>query len=138
MKIFASIRKEAFNHLDYYDSNTVNISSLVTQLQYTRDELIRIIDKNIALMRPGDLAQPKEAMAIARFVGAPNTRIVNPITKKSEFFYDFVLRHTLYRPRDLMLIGGKIAEIPAIDRNEKRLRGAVDQGASEIVREAGE
>jgi hypothetical protein len=37
--------------------------------------------------------------------------IVNPITKKSEFFYDFVLRHSLYRPRDLMLIGGKIAQI---------------------------
>jgi hypothetical protein len=39
--------------------------------------------------------------------------IVNPITKKSEVFYDFVLRHSLYRPRDLMLIGGKIAQIPA-------------------------
>src|SRR5262249_45833356 len=42
--------------------------------------------------------------------------------------------HTLYRPRDLMLIGGKIAEIPAVDRTQERLRAAVDQAASEIVR----
>jgi len=134
VKIFASIRKEAFNNLDYYDSNAVNISSLVSQLHYTSTELSRIIDKNISFMKRDNLVQPKEATPIARFIGASNIRIVNPITKKSEFFYDFVLRHTLYRPRDLMLIGGKIAEIPAAERTQERLRAAVDQGASEIVR----
>jgi hypothetical protein len=134
IKIFASIRKEAFNNLDYYDRNAVNINSLVTQLHYTSDELSRIIDKNIAFMKHDDLVQPKEAMPIARFIGASNVRIVNPITKKSELFYDFVLRHTLYRPRDLMLIGGKIAQIPPDERTAERLRAAVDQGASEIVR----
>jgi hypothetical protein len=59
--------------------------------------------------------------------------IINPITKKSEFFYDFVLRHSLYRPRDLMLIGGKIAQIPARLRTQEQLRAAVDQAAGEIV-----
>jgi hypothetical protein len=53
--------------------------------------------------------------------------------KESEFFYDFVLRHSLYRPRDLMLIGGKIAQIPAGARTQERLRAAVDQAAGEIV-----
>jgi hypothetical protein len=62
-----------------------------------------------------------------------NSVIVNPITKKSEFFYDFVLRHSLYRPRDLMLIGGKIAQIPASMRTQERLRAAVDQATGEIV-----
>ena len=60
--------------------------------------------------------------------------ILNPITKKNELFYDFVLRHSLYRPRDLMLIGGKIAQIPAADRTRlERLRAAVDEAAAEIV-----
>ena len=72
-------------------------------------------------------------MPIARFIGASNAMIVNPITKKSEVFYDFVLRHSLYRPRDLMLIGGKIAQIPAGLRTQERLRAAVDQAAGEIV-----
>lgn len=45
----------------------------------------------------------------------------------------FVLRHSLYRPRDLMLIGGKIAQIPAAVRTQERLRVAVDQAAGEIV-----
>ena len=72
-------------------------------------------------------------MPIARFIGASNAMIVNPITKKSEVFYDFVLRHSLYRPRDLMLIGGKIAQIPAGLRTKERLRAAVDQAAGEIV-----
>src|SRR3954454_13427285 len=133
IKIFASIRKEAFNNLDYYDRNAINISSLVVQLHYSGDELSRIIDKNIAFMRRDDLVQPKGMTPIARFIGASNIRIVNPITKKSELFYDFVLRHTLYRPRDLMLIGGKIARIRAAERTQERLRAAVDQAASEIV-----
>jgi hypothetical protein len=134
IKIYTSIRKEAFNNLDHYDRNAVNINSLVTQLHYMSDELSRIIDKNIAFMKHDNLVQPKEAMPIARFIGASNIRIVNPITKKSEFFYDFVLRHTLYRPRDLMLIGGEIAQIPVAERTQERLRAAVDRAASEIVR----
>ena len=134
IKIFASIRKEAFNDLDHYDRNAVNINSLVVQLHYTSDELSHIIDKNIAFMKRDNLVQPKGATPIARFIGASNIRIVNPITKKSEFFYDFVLRHTLYRPRDLMLIGGKIAQIPAAERTQERLRAAIDQAASEIIR----
>jgi hypothetical protein len=133
VKIFVSIRKEAFNSLDYYDRNAVNISSLVVQLHYSGDELSRIFDNNIAAMPRDALAQPREATPIARFIGAANAMIVNPITKKSEFFYDFVLRHSLYRPRDLMLIGGRIALIPAAQRTQERLRAAVDQAAGEIV-----
>ena len=132
VKIFVSIRKEAFNSLDYYDRNAINISSLVVQLHYSGEDLSRIFDKNIEAMQRDDLAQPREAMPIARFIGASNAMIVNPITKKSEVFYDFVLRHSLYRPRDLMLIGGKIAQIPAGLRTQGRLRAAVDQAAGEI------
>src|SRR5260370_31039233 len=134
VKIFVSIRKEAFNSLDYYDRNAVNISSLVVQLHYSGEELSRIFDRNIEAMQRDDLTQPREAAPIARFIGASNAMIVNPITKKSEFFYDFVLRHSLYRPRDLMLIGGKIAQIPAGVRTQERLRVVVDQAAGEIVR----
>jgi len=36
--------------------------------------------------------QPKEATPIARFIGASNAMIVNPITKKSESCFDFLLR----------------------------------------------
>ncbi|HEX3522187.1 MAG TPA: hypothetical protein VHT52_08885 [Stellaceae bacterium] len=80
--------------------------------------MTRIFDKNIEAMQRDALTQPKEAVPIERFIGSSNVMIVNPITKKSEFFYDFVLRHSLYRPRDLMLIGGKIAQIPAGLRTE--------------------
>jgi len=133
VKIFVSIRKEAFNSLDYYDRNAVNISSLVVQLHYSANELGRIFDNNIAAMQRDDLMQPREATPIARFIGAANATILNPITKKSELFYDFMVRHSLYRPRDLMLIGGKIAQIPTAERTQERLRAAVDQAAGEIV-----
>lgn len=134
VKIFASIRQEAYNNLDYYDSNAVNINSRVVLLSYSSDQLSHIVDKNISFMKCDTLVDPKENTPIARFIGADNVRIVNPITKKSEFFYDFVLRHTLYRPRDLMLLGGKIAQIPASERTQQRLRAAVDEAAGEIVR----
>jgi hypothetical protein len=133
VKIFVSIRKEAFNSLDYYDRNAVNISSLVVQLHYSASELSRIFDNNIAAMQRDDLMQPREVTPIARFIGTANATILNPITKKSELFYDFMVRHSLYRPRDLMLIGGKIAQIPTAERTQERLRAAVDQAAGEIV-----
>src|SRR5260370_41088241 len=93
-----------------------------------------MFDRNIEAMQRDDLTQPREATPIRRFIRASNAMIVNPITKKSEFFYDFALRHSLYRPRDLMLIGGKIAQIPAGVRTQERLRVVVDQAAGEIVR----
>jgi hypothetical protein len=133
VKIFVSIRKEAFNSLDYYDRNAVNISSLVVQLHYSADELSRIFDNNISAMQRDELVQPREATPIVRFIGTSNAMIVNPITKKSEVCFDFMLRHSLYRPRDLMLIGGKIAQIPAAERTQERIRAAVDQAAGEIV-----
>jgi hypothetical protein len=134
IKIFASIRKEAFNDLEYFDNNAININSLVVLLKYTKDDLLHIIDKNILYVRQDNLVQPREANPIGRFLGSPNVRLLNPITRRAELFYDFLLRHTLHRPRDLMLIGGLIDNTGPAQRTQERVREAVYEAASQMIR----
>jgi hypothetical protein len=134
IKIFASIRKEAFNDLEYFDNNAININGLVVSLQYTKDDLLRIIDKNILYVRQENLVHPREANPIGRFLGSPNVRILNPITRRAELFYDFLLRHTLHRPRDLMLIGGLIDNTGPAHRTQERVHEAVYEAAAQMIR----
>ena len=70
VKIFVSIRKEAFNSLDYYDRNAVNISSLAVQLHYSGEDLSRIFDKNIIGHLPVQLVQ-HQRIDRAEFLALP-------------------------------------------------------------------
>jgi hypothetical protein len=134
IKIFPSVRKEAYNNLVYFDNNAVNVHSLAVFLQYTKEDLLRIIDKNILYVRQDNLVQPGEVHPIGRFLGSPNVRVLNPITRRAELFYDFLLRHTLHRPRDLMLIGGLIDNTGPAHRTQECVREAVYDAAAQMIR----
>jgi len=133
IKFYTSIRKEAFNDLEYYDNNAININSLVVSLRYTKDDLLHIIDRNILYVRQDNLVQPGDAHPIGRFLGTPNVRVLNPMTQRAELFYDFLLRHTLHRPRDLMLIGGLIDNTGPPQRTQERVREAVYEAAAQMI-----
>jgi len=62
VKIFVSIRKEAFNSLDYYDRNAVNISSLVVQLHYSGEE---IPDRSLLGLIPSNVLERSVLKRIA-------------------------------------------------------------------------
>ena len=57
-------------------------------------------------------------------------------TREEEDAFEYVCRHTLLRPRDLMTIGERLAALrPDERRNEYRLKEAVNQAATEIAHE---
>ena len=57
-------------------------------------------------------------------------------TREEEDAFEYVCRHTLLRPRDLMTIGERLAALrPDERRNEHRLKEAVNQAATEIAHE---
>ena len=57
-------------------------------------------------------------------------------TREEEDAFDYVCRHTLLRPRDLMTIGERLAALrPEERRNEHRLKEVVNQAATEIAHE---
>ena len=57
-------------------------------------------------------------------------------TREEEDAFEYVCRHTLLRPRDLMTIGDRLVALrPDERRNEHRLKEAVNQAAIEIAHE---
>jgi len=57
-------------------------------------------------------------------------------TREEEDAFEYVCRHTLLRPRDLMTIGERLTALrPDERRNEYRLKEAINQAATEIAHE---
>jgi len=64
------------------------------------------------------------------------TKISHVYTGQEEDAFDYVCRHTLLRPRDLMTIGERLAALrPEERRHEQRVKEAINVGATEIARE---
>ena len=62
--------------------------------------------------------------------------VTDTYTHEEEDAFEYVCRHTLLRPRDLMTIGERLAALrPDERRNEHRLKEAVNQAATEIAHE---
>src|SRR4029450_71485 len=62
--------------------------------------------------------------------------VTDTYTREREDAFDYVCRHTLLRPRDLMTIGEHLTALrPDERRSELRLKEAVHQAATEIAHE---
>src|SRR5262249_5741078 len=62
-----------------------------------------------------------------------NMRVDHRFVSRPEPVFDYFLRHTLYRPRDLMFIGGEIVKISPSERSADAIRTAVDRATKTIV-----
>ena len=135
LKVFAAVRKEAYARLQttvmsqQYRGSAVDIVYPVESLREIFVNNIRL-EKSDRMVRPGRLrADPIEA-----FLG--RTKISHVYTGEEEDAFDYVCRHTLLRPRDLMTIGERLAALrPDERRHEHRVKEAVNLGATEIARE---
>ena len=88
------------------------------------------IEKEKNLCTPGQLRSDP----IAAFLG--RSSVTHSYTGEQEDVFDYVYRHTLQRPRDLMTLGQRLSDLPPEERrNEARLKVSVNQGATEIAEE---
>jgi hypothetical protein len=134
VKIFASIRLEAFN-ADTRPNHT-QTRLYCTALGYSDDDLKRIFESNIDLMESGDLAAADATTPIERLLGFD--RVKHPFVRdavgniQTEDAFEYVLRHTLRRPRELLLIGGAISKTPPASRTEDRFKDIVNNVGTQI------
>jgi class 3 adenylate cyclase len=135
LKVFAAIRKEAYTRLQttvmgqQYRGSAVDIA-------YPIESLREIFVNNIRLEKADRMVQPERLKAdpIEAFLG--RTTITHVYTGVEEDAFDYVCRHTLLRPRDLMTIGQRLAALrPDERRHEDRVKEAVNQAATEIAHE---
>ena len=135
LKVFAAIRKEAYARLATTVMSQQYRGSAV-DIVYPVESLREIFVNNIRLEKSDRMVRPERLRAdpIEAFLG--RTKITHVYTGEEEDAFDYVCRHTLLRPRDLMTIGERLAALrPEERRHEHRVKEAVNLGATEIARE---
>ena len=130
IKIYCTIRHEAFLKMPEFEGDAFQISGRCTKIEYTRDDLEKIFLKNINITPRDSLVGTDDADPMARLVGPT---VDHRFVSRPEPVFDYFLRHTLYRPRDLMFIGGEIVKINPSERSAPAIRAAVDRATRAIV-----
>jgi class 3 adenylate cyclase len=103
---------------------------------YTPESLREIFVNNVRLLKTDRMVQPERVKAhpLEAFFGRAS--VTDAYTREEEDAFEYVCRHTLLRPRDLMTIGDRVAGLrPDERRHEHRLKEAVNQAATEIAQE---
>ena len=135
LKVFAAVRKEAYARLSTTVMSQQYRGSAV-DIAYPVESLREIFVNNIRLEKSDRMVRPERLRAdpIEAFLG--RTKISHVYTGDEEDAFDYICRHTLLRPRDLMTIGERLAALrPEERRHEQRVKEAVNVGATEIARE---
>src|ERR1044072_1812683 len=120
IKIFVSIRSEAFKNLEA--QTALQYKDIASILTYNKDQIREIFKQNIGITDPELMARPDAVDPIERFIGfsSMNHRFVmDDGQPRREDTFDFIFRHTFGRPREIVLIGGRIAEDIAVCDGQK-------------------
>lgn len=133
VKIFVSIRKEVFQKSISTNPLSLQLAGSSVDVRYSKSELIHILQNNIKIESNKRLASPNSRNLIARFFGEANLTIHHAITGDEEKMEDYLIRHTLRRPRDIAYIGRKIAGISGSERTQEKLKNEINIGGSEIA-----
>src|SRR5215475_8612750 len=136
LKVFASVRKEAFAKFTEETSMVQQYRGSAIDISYSKPSLKEIFINNVRLEKEKNLCAPGQLRAdpITAFLG--RSSVTHSYTGEQEDVFDYVYRHTLQRPRDLMTLGQKLSDLPPEERgNEARLKVSVNQGATEIAEE---
>lgn len=139
IKVFASIRKEAFNKIRKNHDIALQFMGNLIDLSYEKDELRDIFINNIKSSDKDKLIKPEmiDSDPIMAFLGFK--KFINCNTNQPEHIFSFIYRHTLKRPRDLMHIGNELSKIQRknmnLEKNVVKTVNKVNEVADNIAYE---
>src|SRR5499427_3714440 len=136
LKVFAAIRKEAYARLPQRTAMAQQYRGSAVDIVYSPESLREIFVNNIRLLKTDRMVLPNRLRSnpLEAFLGRAS--VVDTYTREEEDAFEYVCRHTLLRPRDLMTIGDKLMGLrPEERRHEFRMKEAVNQAATEIAYE---
>ncbi len=111
LKIFAAVRKEAYSRLPQRTAMSQQYRGSAVDIVYSRESLREIFVNNIRLLKADRMVHPERwrAHPLEAFLG--RTHVTHTYTREEEDAFDYVCRHTLLRPRDLMTIGERLGAL---------------------------
>src|SRR5262252_8726646 len=136
LKVFAAIRKEAYARLPQRTAMAQQYRGSAVDIVYSPESLREIFVNNIRLLKTDRMVLPNRLRSnpLEAFLG--RIHVTHTYTREDEDAFDYVCRHTLLRPRDLMTIGERLGALrPEERRDEYRLKESVNQAATEIAYE---
>ncbi|MDH4053352.1 MAG: hypothetical protein OEU93_17425 [Rubrivivax sp.] len=136
LKVFAAIRKEAYARLPGRTAMVQQYRGSAVDFVYAPQSLREIFVNNVRLVKNERMVHPGRARSspLEAFLGRAG--VTDACTGEEEDAFEYVCRHTLLRPRDLMTIGERLGSLrPDERRNEHRMKEAVHQAATEIAHE---
>ncbi len=132
VKIFASIRSEAFAQLLHDSAMSQQIEGSALTIQYQQEDLRQIFIRNLLAESDENCVDPRSADPFARFFGAQTSHLDHSHVGESEDIWSYIARHTLGRPRDFMTVGYRLSQIAPSNRSAANIRTAVNE-ASETI-----
>ena len=120
LKIFASIRQEAFTN--YQSDIKANLFAATTNLNYSEEELAALLDQLARCYEGCQSFQDFLGLNVVRHGRRP----------APEDSFEYVRRHTCGRPRDLVAIASEVSSKRS-SLNETRLREIVRRTSSVVV-----
>lgn len=144
IKVYTSIRSEAFRCID--NEMMLNYKNYTTSLKYTKTEIRKIFEKNILMMDNAEKVDNKNDNLLFSFLGVK--KILHPVVRTAkgkqvkEDVFNFIYRHTMGRPRELVLVGHYLymhvvgePDYKKLDEKRKteRIRMAVNKVSNDII-----
>lgn len=102
IKVFTSIRQEAFSKMRDENAMALTANSLV--LKYSKDELRKIFELAILTYEDKD----KKIITVEDFVGVK--KIFNKTVNIEEDPFDYIYRHSIGTPRSILVMGDSISK----------------------------
>lgn len=133
VKIFAAVRSEAFARLLHHNQMSQQLEGSTVRIEYLPEELREIFVRNLAAEPDANCVSFRATEPFERFFGAGNLFIVHSRVGEPEHIWDYVRRHTLGRPRDLMTIGAALSNLPPKLRSAEGIRRAVNDASENIA-----
>ena len=136
IKIFAAVRKEAYARLAKTTVMAQQYRGSAVDIAYSPRSLREIFLNNVRLLKSEAMVRPEKLRSdpLEAFLG--RTTVTDAYTREEEGGFEFICRHTLLRPRDLMTIGEHLTALrPSERQSELRFKEVVHQAATEIAYE---
>ena len=89
IRIFVSIRKEAYQHAAQNEPQFSNLRSFRRELRYRLEDIKQIIENNIAIVLKSELVDKSNEDPLLRFLGPKNEFISNSGTARQERAIDY-------------------------------------------------
>lgn len=134
IRIYSAIRQEVLGKLAKNDDNFLRYKNKMLIINYEKEDLKQILIKTIQLLEsPKNMVKPDlfKTNSIEAFLGVTQVKPLRINIEETENIFDYMYRHTIQRPRDIIYLGSNIADKHPSIRTSLCIQTLINKNAEE-------